>query len=159
MIGQYAHGNEPSHHIGYLYNYAGKPWKSQEILQQIMTTQYSTAVDGLSGNEDAGQMSAWYVFSAMGFYPVNPASGNYVIGTPQFEKVTISISDTKTFTIIANEVSDENIYIQSASLNGNPLERSYITHEEIIAGGELVFEMGSSPNKNWATNTEQRPTN
>ncbi len=159
LIGQYAHGNEPSHHIGYLYNYAGKPWKSQEILQQIMTTQYSTAVDGLSGNEDAGQMSAWYVFSAMGFYPVNPASGNYVIGTPQFEKVTISISDTKTFTIIANEVSDENIYIQSASLNGNPLERSYITHEEIIAGGELIFEMGSSPNKNWATNTEQRPTN
>jgi predicted alpha-1,2-mannosidase len=159
LIGQYAHGNEPSHHIGYLYNYAGKPWKSQEILHKIMNTQYSTAVDGLSGNEDCGQMSAWYVFSSMGFYPVNPASGNYVIGTPQFGKIQITISDTKTFTIIANGVSDKNIYIQSASLNGQPLERSYISHEEIIAGGELTFEMGSAPNKNWARKTEHRPIN
>jgi predicted alpha-1,2-mannosidase len=159
LIGQYAHGNEPSHHIGYLYNYAGKPWKSQEILSQIMKTQYSTAVDGLSGNEDCGQMSAWYVFSAMGFYPVNPASGKYVIGTPIFKEVTINISDAKTFTIIANEVSDENIYIQSASLNGILLESSYISHEDIMAGGELIFEMGSTPNKNWANKTEQRPTN
>ena len=159
LIGQYAHGNEPSHHIGYLYNYAGKPWKSQEILHEIMNTQYSTAVDGLSGNEDCGQMSAWYVFSAMGFYPVNPASGNYVIGTPQFEEVTISISGTKTFTIIANEVSNENIYIQSVTLNGEPLERSYISHNEIIAGGKLIFKMGSLLNKNWATNSEQRPIN
>jgi predicted alpha-1,2-mannosidase len=159
LIGQYAHGNEPSHHIGYLYNYAGKPWKSQEILHEIMNTQYSTAVDGLSGNEDCGQMSAWYVFSAMGFYPVNPASGNYVIGTPQFEQVEITLSDTKTFTIIADGVSDENIYIKSVSLNGEPLERSYISHEEIIAGGELIFEMGSAPNKNWAKKTEHRPIN
>lgn len=159
LIGQYAHGNEPSHHIGYLYNYAGKPWKSQEILHEIMNTQYSTAVDGLSGNEDCGQMSAWYIFSALGFYPVNPASGNYVIGTPQFEQVDITLSDTKTFTIIADGVSDENIYIKSVSLNGEPLERSYISHEEIIAGGELIFEMGSAPNKNWAKKTEYRPTN
>ncbi len=159
LIGQYAHGNEPSHHIGYLYNYAGKPWKSQEILHQIMHTQYSTEVDGLSGNEDCGQMSAWYVFSAMGFYPVNPASGNYVIGTPQFEQFDITLSDTKTFTIIADGVSDENIYIKSVSLNGEPLERSYISHKEIIAGGELIFEMGSAPNKNWAKKTEYRPIN
>lgn len=159
LIGQYAHGNEPSHHIGYLYNYAGKPWRSQEILHQIMHTQYSTEVDGLSGNEDCGQMSAWYVFSAMGFYPVNPASGNYVIGTPQFEEVEITLSDTKTFTIIADGVSDENIYIKSVSLNGEPLERSYISHEEIIAGGELIFEMGSAPNKHWAKKTEYRPIN
>lgn len=159
LIGQYAHGNEPSHHIGYLYNYAGKPWKSQEILHEIMNTQYSTAVDGLSGNEDCGQMSAWYVFSAMGFYPVNPASGNYVLGTPQFEQVEITLSDTKTFTIIADGVSDENIYIKSVSLNGEPLERSYISHKEIIAGGELIFEMGSAPNKNWAKKTEYRPIN
>ncbi|MEQ9090279.1 MAG: GH92 family glycosyl hydrolase [Balneola sp.] len=159
LIGQYAHGNEPSHHIGYLYNYAGKPWKSQEILHEIMNTQYSTAVDGLSGNEDCGQMSAWYVFSAIGFYPVNPASGNYVLGTPQFEQVEITLSDTKTFTIIADGVSDENIYIKSVSLNGEPLERSYISHKEIIAGGELIFEMGSAPNKNWAKKTEYRPIN
>jgi predicted alpha-1,2-mannosidase len=159
LIGQYAHGNEPSHHIGYLYNYAGKPWKSQEILHEIMNTQYSTAVDGLSGNEDCGQMSAWYVFSAMGFYPVNPASGNYVIGTPQFEEVTISVSDAKTFTIITNGVSNKNIYIQSATLNGVLLERSYISHKEIMEGGELIFEMGSVPNKNWAKKTEFRPIN
>jgi predicted alpha-1,2-mannosidase len=157
LIGQYAHGNEPSHHIGYLYNYAGKPWKSQEILHQIMNTQYSTEVDGLSGNEDCGQMSAWYVFSAMGFYPVNPASGNYVIGTPQFEEVTISVSDAKTFTIITNGVSNKNIYIQSATLNGVLLEKSYISHKEIMEGGELIFEMGSVPNKNWAIQTEERP--
>lgn len=159
LIGQYAHGNEPSHHIGYLYNYAGKPWKSQEILHQIMNTQYSTHVDGLSGNEDCGQMSAWYVFSAMGFYPVNPASGKYVIGTPQFKKVTITNSDTKTFTISAPDVSDENIYIQSVTLNGETLNRSYLSHKEIVQGGELIFEMGSSPNKNWATELEQRPKN
>lgn len=159
LIGQYAHGNEPSHHIGYLYNYAGKPWKSQEILHEIMSTQYSTTVDGLSGNEDCGQMSAWYIFSAMGFYPVNPASGNYVIGTPQFERIEINLSDTKTFTIIADGVSDENIYIESVSLNGESLERSYISHKEIMEGGELIFEMGSAPNKNWAIKTEHRPNN
>ncbi len=159
LIGQYAHGNEPSHHIGYLYSYAGKPWKSQKILHEIMNTQYSTAVDGLSGNEDCGQMSAWYIFSAMGFYPVNPSSGKYVIGTPQFEEVEITISDTKTFTITAHDVSDQNIYIQSAMLNGEPLERSYITHEEVMNGGQLVFKMGSSPNKNWAKEKQHRPTN
>lgn len=159
LIGQYAHGNEPSHHIGYLYNYAGKPWKSQQILHEIMHTQYSTNVDGLSGNEDCGQMSAWYVFSSMGFYPVNPASGNYVIGTPQFKKAVVTITETKTFTIFAPEVSDENIYIQSATLNGRPLERSYISHEEIINGGELIFKMGPIPNKEWGIKTNQRPVN
>ncbi len=159
LIGQYAHGNEPSHHIGYLYNYAGKPWKSQEILHQIMHTQYSTEVDGLSGNEDCGQMSAWYIFSSMGFYPVNPVSGEYVIGTPQFDEVTINLSPAKTFKVSARELSDENIYIQSATLDGKPLFRSYITHDEIMNGGELIFQMGNSPNKNWASEPEHRPTN
>jgi predicted alpha-1,2-mannosidase len=159
LIGQYAHGNEPSHHIAYLYNYAGKPWKSQQILHEIMHSQYSTNVDGLSGNEDCGQMSAWYVFSSMGFYPVNPASGKYVIGTPQFERVTVNLTATKTFKIFAPEFSNKNIYIQSATLNGRPLERSYISHEEIINGGELIFKMGPIPNKEWGIKTEQRPVN
>ncbi|GJM31275.1 MAG: alpha-1 2-mannosidase [Saprospiraceae bacterium] len=146
LIGQYAHGNEPSHHIAYLYNYAGTPWKTQEKVHEIINTQYNTSPAGLCGNEDCGQMSAWYVFSAIGFYPVNPASGIYVIGTPAFQEVQLNTGGSTTFTVKAEGISKENFYIQSASLNGQPLKRSYITHEEILKGGTLVFQMGAEAN-------------
>ncbi|MEA3444447.1 MAG: GH92 family glycosyl hydrolase, partial [Bacteroidota bacterium] len=135
LIGQYAHGNEPSHHVAYLYNYAGQPWKTQEITNRIINELYNSKPDGLCGNEDCGQMSAWYVFSALGMYPVNPANGIYVIGSPIFPKAEIKINESKSFIIEAKNVSKKNIYIQSANLNGKPLERSYIKHEEITAGG------------------------
>lgn len=157
MIGQYAHGNEPSHHIAYLYNFAGKPWKTQEKVRQIADSLYYSGPGGLSGNEDCGQMSAWYVFSAMGMYPVNPANGTYVIGTPFFEKVSIDLGDEQTFTIKAEGLTPSNIYIQSATLNGKPLKRSYIRHSEIAGGGELVFRMGDEPNKEWAAEEHLRP--
>ncbi|MCL6267084.1 GH92 family glycosyl hydrolase [Flagellimonas myxillae] len=151
LIGQYAHGNEPSHHIAYLFNKAKKPWKTQEWVREILDSQYSTQPDGLSGNEDCGQMSAWYVFSAMGFYPMNPASGQYELGSPIFEKVTVSVEENKEFVITANDTSPINKYIQSVKLNGAPLERSYITHKELMAGGKLEFFMGPEPNTNWGT--------
>lgn len=149
LIGQYAHGNEPSHHIAYMFNKANMPWKTQYWVNQILKTQYNTTPNGLSGNEDCGQMSAWYVFSGLGIYPMNPASGEYEIGSPLFEKSTIKIKDGVDFIIEAEHVSDNNIYIQSATLNGKQINRSYITHQEIIEGGTLHFVMGSSPNKNW----------
>lgn len=149
LIGQYAHGNEPSHHIAYLYNYAGASWKTQEMVKQILNTMYTDKPDGLSGNEDCGQMSAWYVFSSLGFYPVNPAEGKYIIGTPIYDKAVIALPEGKSFTISANDVSSANKYIQSAQLNGKPLTRSYITHEEIENGGSLEFQMGNEPNKKW----------
>jgi predicted alpha-1,2-mannosidase len=149
LIGQYAHGNEPSHHIAYMYNFANKPWKTQYRVREILKTQYSTNPDGLSGNEDCGQMSAWYVFSAMGLYPFNPASTEYQIGSPIFQKSTINISEDKTFTIIAENTSDKNIYIQSATLNGTEFNRTNISHKEILQGGTLKFIMGPDPNKNW----------
>lgn len=149
LVGQYAHGNEPSHHIAYMFNKAKAPWKTQYWVRKILDTQYSTQPDGLSGNEDCGQMSAWYVFSALGFYPMNPASGQYEIGSPLFEKATIAISDTKSFVVSAKNTSATNIYVQSAKLNGKSLQRTYITHDELMAGGTLEFEMGASPNKKW----------
>ena len=149
LIGQYAHGNEPSHHIAYMYNYANKPWKTQYWVREILKTQYNTTPEGLSGNEDCGQMSAWYVFSSIGIYPFNPASGEYQIGSPIFEKTTIKISENKSFTIIAKNASDENIYIQSATLNGKAFNRTTLTHSELINGGTLEFIMGKNPNKNW----------
>jgi len=151
MIGQYAHGNEPSHHMAYLYNFAGVPWKTQEVTHKIMTELYTAERDGLCGNEDCGQMSAWYVFSAMGFYPVTPAMDYYVIGTPMFENAVISLSDGKSFSIEADNLSASNIYIQSATLNGKDISRSFIYHNEIMKGGTLVFEMGETPNKNWGS--------
>ena len=147
LIGQYAHGNEPSHHIAYLYNYAGMPWKTQEKVKDICTTQYNETPAGLCGNEDCGQMSAWYIFSALGFYPVNPAEGVYVIGTPSFAEAEIKTGEGKTFKITAKNISPDNKYIQSATLNGQPLERSFIFHHELVKGGKLAFEMGNSPNK------------
>lgn len=151
LIGQYAHGNEPSHHIAYMFNYSGQPWRTQYWVREILKTQYKTGPEGLSGNEDCGQMSAWFVMSAMGIYPYNPASGNYQIGSPVFEKSSIKISEDKTFDIVAHDTSDKNIYIQSAKLNGKDTNSTTLTHEEIIQGGLLELTMGPEPNKNWGT--------
>lgn len=158
LIGQYAHGNEPSHHMAYLYNYVGKPHKTQERVHQILTEQYTNQPDGLSGNEDCGQMSAWYVLSAMGFYSVTPGAGYYAIGTPIFDEVAINLENGKQFVIKANNVSDENKYIQSATLNGDELNTAALYHKDIVAGGELVFEMGSKPNENWGTENMPVPS-
>ena len=149
LIGQYAHGNEPSHHMAYLYNYIGKPWKTQERIHQILNEQYSNQPDGLSGNEDCGQMSAWYVLSSMGFYSVTPGLNYYSIGTPHFSQATINLENGNKFKIIANHLSDDNRYIQSASLNGVSFNQSFLYHDTIMQGGEIVFEMGNKPNKNW----------
>ncbi|WP_147678077.1 GH92 family glycosyl hydrolase [Algibacter pacificus] len=149
LIGQYAHGNEPSHHIPYLFNKAGAPWRTQYWVRHILDTQYNTTPNGLSGNEDCGQMSAWYVLSSIGLYPLNPASGEYEIGSPIYEKTTINLSKNKAFNIIAKGVSSKNIYIQSATLNGEVFNRTSISHKEILDGGTLHFVMGETPNKSW----------
>jgi predicted alpha-1,2-mannosidase len=145
LIGQYAHGNEPSQHIAYLYNYAGMPWKTQARIHQIMQNLFDNTPEGICGNEDCGQMSAWYIFSSMGFYPVSPGNNRYMIGKPCLKKATIYLENGKTFSIIAQNLSNENIYIQSATLNGKKLKRSYITHTEIMSGGKLVFRMRNRP--------------
>lgn len=151
MIGQYAHGNEPSQHIAYLYSFVGEPWKTQQIVNKIMRTFYNNTPEGLIGNEDCGQMSAWYVFSAMGFYPFNPADQNYLIGSPLFDEVTINLGNGKKFIIKSKYLTDKNIYIKSAMLNGNALIKSFITHRDILNGGALEFEMTDVPNKTlWA---------
>ena len=149
LIGQYAHGNEPSHHISFLFNRSGKPWRTQYWTREILTTQYSTKPEGISGNEDAGQISAWYILTSMGIYSFNPASGEYEISSPLFEESKIHLADDKIFTIKANLVSMENKYIQSATLNGEMFNKSSISHDEIMKGGELLFEMGPEPNKEW----------
>lgn len=141
LIGQYAHGNEPSHHVAYLYTLAGRPERTQELIRQIFDTQYLPKPNGLCGNDDCGQMSAWYMFSAMGFYPVNPVSGEYVFGAPQFPKFTLHLADGKTFTILAEGLSEEHKYIDSITLNGKPYTKNYITHEDILKGGILVYKM------------------
>ena len=141
LIGQYAHGNEPSHHVTYLYTLAGRPERTQELVRQIFDTQYRPEPDGLCGNDDCGQMSAWYMFSAMGFYPVDPVSGNYVFGAPQMPQITLNLANGKTFTVIAEGISAENKYVESVTLNGEPYTKNYITHEDILNGGTLVFKM------------------
>ena len=151
LIGQYAHGNEPSHHMAYLYDYIGKPWKTQQQVRQIMDEFYTNNPDGLCGNEDCGQMSAWYILSSIGFYPVTPGSNIYAIGTPLFPEIQINMENGNTFVIKAEDVSDKNIFIQSATLNGKPFNKSYLTHNQIITGGEIVFKMGEKPNKSWGT--------
>ena len=161
LIGMYAHGNEPCHHVAYLYNYAGQPWRTQQRVRQIATTLYTNTPDGLCGNDDCGQMSAWYVFTALGIYPVDPATGIYVIGSPLVDEATLQLDSRyykgRKFTVIAKHNSPVNQYVQSASLNGQPLTRSWITHKEIVAGGKLVLQMGSTPNTNWATQANDRP--
>lgn len=150
LIGQYAHGNEPSHHIAYLYNYAAQPWKTQKQVRQILDEQYSDRPDGLSGNEDCGQMSAWYVWSALGLYPVVPGSAQYVIGTPLFEKATLHLDGNQTFVIRAPGASAKNCYIQNARLDGKPFNKSWLTHEVLSKNGALDFEMGDKPSR-WAS--------
>ncbi|WJS93915.1 GH92 family glycosyl hydrolase [Flavobacterium johnsoniae] len=152
LIGQYAHGNEPSHHIAYMFNHAKQPWRTQYWVRHILDTQYNTTANGLSGNEDCGQMSAWYVFSSMGLYPMNPASGEYEIGSPIFEKSTLNLPNGKTFVIEAENVSKQNFYIQSATLNGKAFNKTAISHQEMLNGGVLHFVMGAQPNKNWGLN-------
>ena len=148
LIGQYAHGNEPSHHIAYLYNEANQPWKTQFYVRKIMDEFYKPTPDGLIGNEDCGQMSAWYVLSASGFYPVNPVSLEYSFGTPLFEQIKYRLENGRTFTIRAPNVSDKNIYIRSATLNGKNVERALVTHKTIMKGGTLNFMMSDMPVKN-----------
>lgn len=157
MIGQYAHGNEPSHHTTYMYAYSGQPYKIADKVRYINNELYTDKPDGLSGNEDCGQMSAWHIFSSLGFYPVNPSNGAYVFGSPLFDKASIALPENKKFTIIAKENSDQNIYIQSVELNGKDYKYSYITHKDIVKGGELIFNMGPKPNKNFGKEKEFRP--
>lgn len=149
MIGQYAHGNEPGHHVIYLYNRVKQPWKTQQYAAQVMHTLYRNTPDGICGNEDCGQMSSWYVFSAMGFYPVDPISGQYEIGSPIFPEVKMYLANGKTFVVRAENVSDENIYIQSVTVNGQPYNKSYITHEMIMQGDTIHFVMGNKPGPVW----------
>ena len=149
MIGQYAHGNEPGHHIIYLYNKVGQPWKTQKYVAQVLHELYRNTPDGLCGNEDCGQMSAWFVFSSMGFYPIDPISGIYEIGTPLFPEMKLNLSNGKVFTVLAPNASAENIYIQSVKRNGQPYDKSYITHEQIMNGDTFEFEMGNQPGPVW----------
>lgn len=157
LIGQYAHGNEPSHHVAYLYPYAGQQWKTAEKVRYIDREFYTDSPDGIIGNEDCGQMSAWYIMSAMGFYQVNPSNGVFVFGSPLFPSLTLRLENGRSFTVTAEGNSDTNIYIQSATLNGQPYEKSYITYDDIMAGGELHFVMGDKPNKAFGAAPESRP--
>lgn len=156
LIGQYAHGNEPSHHIIYMYNYVGMPWKAAPKLRQVMNTLYNDGIDGLSGNEDVGQMSAWYILSSMGLYQVEPAGGKYIFGSPLFNKTVVNVGGGKTFTIEAKNNGAKNIYIQSAKLNGKRYTRSYIDYKDIMKGGILEFVMGDQPST-FGTKVSDRP--
>jgi predicted alpha-1,2-mannosidase len=151
LIGWYAHGNEPSHHVAYLYAYAGQPWRTQQRLATIMATQYKPTPDGLAGNDDLGQMSAWFVFTALGFYPVTPGSNEYVIGRPFLRRATLHLPNGKQFDVIADGLDDAHGYIGSATLDGKPLDRAFLRHEDIVAGGTLRFRMQATPNTAWAT--------
>jgi predicted alpha-1,2-mannosidase len=153
----YDHGNEPSHHIAYLYDYAGAPWKTQERLHQVMQQQYQDGPAGLAGNDDGGQMSAWYVLSGLGLYPASPGVPVYEIGTPVFDMAIVHTSGARPFTICAPGAAAGKFYVQSATLNSKPLERPWITHQEILDGGELIFVMGDRPNKEWASAPDAAP--
>ena len=144
LIGQYAHGNEPSHHVAYLYALAGRPSRTQELIREIFDTQYHPTVDGLCGNDDCGQMSAWYMLSAMGFYPVNPVSGEYVFGAPQMPKIVLHLPEGKTFTVVADGISAENKYVDYILLNGKKYNKISISHNAIMQGGTLVYKMCST---------------
>ena len=156
-MGQYAHGNQPIQHMPYLYNYAGQPWKTQARVREVMGRLYQSTPDGLCGDEDTGQMSAWYVFSALGFYPVCPGTTEYQIGSPLFNKATIHLPSGKTFVINAKANGPQRPYIRNATLNGVDFNKTYLQHTQISRGGELTFEMTSTPNPTWATGSESRP--
>lgn len=157
LIGMYAHGNEPSHHVAYLYAYAGAPYKTQQRVREILDTQYAAAPDGLSGNEDCGQMSAWYVISALGFYAVDPVSANYVFGTPLFEKATIDVGGAKPLIIEAKRKSEKDIYIQSVTLNGKPYTKSWFRHADVAQGGTIALTMGPEPNRKFGAGAGDVP--
>lgn len=158
LIGQYAHGNEPGHHIPYLYAYAGQPWKTADKVRYILDSLYADKVDGLCGNEDVGQMSAWYVLSALGFYQVNPANGMYIFGSPVVDGATLTLDNGNLFRITVENNSAENKYIQSIHLNGKPYEKSFIVYKDITAGGELLIKMGAKPSATWGVQKEARPS-
>lgn len=147
LIGQYAHGNEPSHHVAYLYALAGKPWKTQKLVREICQTKYQDKINGLCGNDDCGQMSAWYIFTCLGFYPVNPCGGEFVLGAPQLPRTEISLPQGKKFVVTAEAISGDNIYVQSVELNGEKYEKGVISYDQIMNGGELTFYMGKDPVK------------
>jgi predicted alpha-1,2-mannosidase len=151
LNGMFPAGNEPSFHVPYLYDYAGKPWKTQRRIKELMEMWFDDDPLGLSGDEDGGALCSWYVFSAMGFYPVTPGTGIYAIGTPFFKETVIKLPGDKTFTIKAENYSSKNKYIQSAKLNGRDFNRAWITHSELTSGGKLVFRMGDHPNMKWAS--------
>lgn len=157
LIGQYIHGNEPSHHVAYLYSYAGAPWRTQERLKQIVDSQYKPTPEGLAGNDDLGQMSAWLVFTGLGFYPVTPGSLEYVIGRPFVDHATLNLPNGKIFRIVTEGLGDDHPYIGKVLLNGQPLAKGFITHAQIEAGGELRFVMSATANKVWATKAVDRP--
>jgi predicted alpha-1,2-mannosidase len=147
IIGNYVHGNEPSHHVAYLYNWTDTPWKSQDKIRMVLKDQYQTGADGLGGNDDFGQMSAWYIFSALGFYPVAPGSEEYALGSPAINQATINLENGKTFRVIAENQSEENVFVEKVELNGKKLESPFINHHELMKGGELKFYMASTPNR------------
>ena len=157
LIGQYAHGNEPSHHVAYLYDYAGSPWKTQAHIKQICQELYNNSPEGLCGNEDCGQMSAWYVFSALGFYPVNPVDATYAIGVPSFPSATITLPNGRKFNVLAKNLSPKSQYIEKALLNGKELSKVYITHDELMNGGNLEFIMTDKPGSKWGTDPQAAP--
>ena len=157
MIGQYAHGNEPSHHVAYFYNFLNRWSTTQRRVHQIMRSFYNDTPAGLCGNEDCGQMSAWLVSSALGFYQVNPSNGVYVFGSPAYKRATITLKGGRKFTVTASNNSDRNVYIKSVTLNGKPYTKSYITYDDIMRGGTLAFTMSSKPNKKFGASKADRP--
>lgn len=157
LMGCYVHGNEPSHHVIYLYNWTSQPWKSQYWIREVMNRMYRNNIDGLCGNDDCGQMSAWYIFSAMGFYPVCPGTDQYVLGAPYLPYMKLNLENGKSFVVKADKVSDKNRYVKSVKLNGKPYTKAYITQEDIMNGGELSFEMTSTPNKKRVFTAKEKP--
>jgi predicted alpha-1,2-mannosidase len=157
MVGQYAHGNEPSHHIAYLYVYAGQPYKTQARVRSLMETMYSPNPDGMQGNEDVGQMSAWFLLSALGFYPVDAVSGNYVLGSPLFEQAVVHLGKGKKLEIEVHRTDPSHAYIQSFALHGKEQRRAWFHHSEIAHGGKLSFQMGPDPNQSFGAELEVAP--
>jgi predicted alpha-1,2-mannosidase len=157
LVGQYAHGNEPSHHIAYLYVYAGQPYKMQARVRSLMETMYADQPDGLQGNENVGQMSAWYLLSALGFYPVDAVSGNYILGSPLFEHAVVNLGNGKSLEIEITRNDPSHVYIQSFALNGRPQQPAWFHHSEIASGARLHFEMGPKPNLSFGALLEVAP--
>ena len=156
-MGNYAHGNQPIQHMIYLYGYSGEPWKTQYWIRQVMDRMYTAAPDGYCGDEDNGQTSAWYVFSAMGFYPVCPGSGEYVLGTPYFDEMKLHLENGKTVSIKANNNSEENCYVKALTLNGKPYSHNYITRTDLMNGAQFVYDLAPTPNKQRGTADTDAP--